>query len=84
MFSCTAAWLVTHIPKWRKNTTSIPAEISTKFCSTIKTGSTYHIRQVNVVNGGYIVMLAVVLSFCPSVRSAHSVFRCKYLENGLR
>jgi len=38
----------------------------------------YYIRQVNVVNGGYTVMLAVLLSF-----RAHSVFRCKYLENGL-
>jgi len=28
-----------------------------------------YIRQVNVVNGGYTVMLAVVLSFCPSVRT---------------
>jgi len=28
---------------------------------------TCYIRQVNVVNGGYTVMLAVVLSFCRSV-----------------
>jgi len=31
----------------------------------------YYIRQVNVVNGGYTVMLAVVLSFCPSVRTQY-------------
>ena len=30
-----------------------------------------YIRQVNVVNGGYTVMLAVVLSFCPSVRTQY-------------
>jgi len=30
-----------------------------------------YIRQVNVVNGGYTVMLAVVLSFCRSVRTQY-------------
>jgi len=33
-----------------------------------------YIRQVNVVNGGYTVMLAVLLSFCRSVLlCAHSI-----------
>ena len=37
-------------------------ELVDKFC---------YIRQVNVVNGGYTVMLAVLLSFCPSVRTQY-------------
>ena len=32
---------VIHIPKRRQNTTNVTAEISTKFFSTIKTGSTH-------------------------------------------
>ena len=34
---------------------------------TLAVTENYYIRQVNVVNGGYTVMLAVVLSFCRSV-----------------
>ena len=34
----------------------------------------FYIRQVNVVNGGYTVMLAVLLSFCRSVLlCAHNI-----------
>ena len=33
----------------------------------VRCAGSFYIRQVNVVNGGYTVMLAVVLSFCRSV-----------------
>jgi len=41
----------------------------------------YYIRQVNGVNGGYTVMLWFRPSICH--HWVHSVFRCKYLKNGL-
>ena len=41
-FYIMALWRVVCIPKQQQKTTSITAEIPTKFCSTIKTRSTHH------------------------------------------
>ena len=56
---------VSEVPYWPRFTTDQQRGLSDLFFDD------YYIRQVNVVNGGYTVMLAVVLSFCPSVRTQY-------------
>ena len=50
-------------------------------------GLAYYIRQVNGVKLAVILFSLMRVCVCVPVRPpvcAHSVFRCKYLENGLR